>query len=147
MRKKKKLKKRLEELEEKLSTYTDQRTANATNQKRNEKYNIGFLILGTIIGCAQLIIAYQQNSIVQHQNKIAENQFDVARRQVELEEFEIYNKLIDLDENNVKEVDHFFQYIDLLEAETATKLIQKTKELEASYLSFKALNIDFEKKL
>ncbi|MGB3466863.1 MAG: hypothetical protein WBA74_16400 [Cyclobacteriaceae bacterium] len=87
-----KLKKRLDELEEKV--LDQQQAVKSKNRRSKFNFNLVFTGLGIVLAGLQVYVALQQNEITERQTTIAENQFEVTKKQSELEEFDIYNKLI-----------------------------------------------------
>lgn len=54
--------------------------------------------------------------------------------------------MMNIDVNDKEKINVFFNYLDLLEKTTVNKFLNKVKDFDASYLSFKALESHYKNK-
>jgi len=126
---KKKLKKKIRELEKRQ-----------LQDIPKKKRKIGFIgIVGVFISLLTLGLLYQQNKIIQKQH-------DLDEKQTSLQEKELIHKLFDIDVDDKQSVDKFLEYVDLLDDDIANKYLLKASKMDASYLSFNALTKLYQRK-
>lgn len=140
MYKRKKTQKRIKKLEAQIHELQTAKNVTTTNEKKSSKREFFISIIGIAIAVIGAFIAWKQIEISENQNQLVNSQVEISKQQAEFQELDIYKSFLTLDQNDKNEVNKFIDYIDLLDSETADKLLYKFSNLGVSYLSISALN-------